>query len=430
MTSPATRGVVQPVGMTIAEKILARASGTRRVQPGDVVEVEPDVLVLLDGNFMKGIGFELPRVAFPERIVVVFDHFVPARATPATEALARGREFVARFGIDRFHDVGPDQGISHQLVCDLGYVRPGQLIVSMDSHTCAAGSMNALGGALGPVDMAEVAVLGRTWFRCGPTVRYELSGVPGPGVAPKDVFLEIAGRFGDHTLANLEFVGSGVAAWSVQQRKALATMCAELGAQFAVFPSDEVLAAHLAALGIDDPDRGSVEPDPDARYEADRQIELAALEPMVALPHGVINNTLPAKSVGAVPVTRCFVGSCANGTLSDLQEAAEIVNGRRIATGVTFIVTPGSEAIHRRAVDLGYVKTLADAGAVVTTASCGSCAGLGSEVAGAGERVVSSSTRNYRGRMGSPDAQVYLASTATVAASAVAGRIVSALEVN
>ncbi|MDH3458257.1 MAG: aconitase family protein [Gemmatimonadota bacterium] len=415
--------------MTIAEKILARASGLQRVGPGDVVEVEPDVLVLLDGNFMRGIGFELSRVAFPDRIVVVFDHFVPAEGATATDAHARGREFVERFGIDRFHDVGPDQGISHQLVCDLGYVRPGQLIVSMDSHTCAAGSMNALGGALGPVDMAEVAVLGRTWFRCGPTVRYELSGVPGPGVAPKDVFLEIAGRFGDHTLANLEFVGSGIAAWSVQQRKALATMCSELGAQFAAFPFDETLAAHLGGLGVEEPDRGSVNPDPNAFYEAERQIDLAALEPMVALPHGVVGNTVRARDVGEVSVSRCFVGSCANGTLDDLREAAEIVNGRRIANGVRFIVTPGSAAIHRRAADLGYVRILEESGAVVTASACGSCAGLGSEVAGAGERVLSSSTRNYQGRMGSPKAQVYLASTATVAASALAGRIASPLEV-
>ena len=412
-------------GMTAIEKILAEHSGRARVQPGDAVEVDVDTIVVLDINFMTTIfpAEEILKVDAPEKIVVIFDHFVPANTIFAAEAQARGRAFVQKFGISRFHDIGQAQGISHQVVADEAYIRPGELLVCADSHTCSGGAFNAAAHGLGSIDMLQATCLGKSWFICGPTVRYRLDGETPASVTPKDVFLQIANEYGMHGGQNMEFCGSALSNWTPNERRALSTMCAEVGVEFPVFPFDDVLAAHYKERSIGG--LRPVVPDRDAQYAADRVIDVSAVEPMVALPGSVVHNCRKVTDLteDRIAVQQCFVGSCSNGTLEDIRVAADIVRGRHVSPGVRFIVTPSSEAIHRQAVKAGYVSTLQEAGAVVTSSACGACGGVDMGVLGQGELAIASSTRNYKGRMGSPDAGIFLASSATVAATAVNGYI-------
>ncbi|HET6949546.1 MAG TPA: aconitase/3-isopropylmalate dehydratase large subunit family protein [Acidimicrobiales bacterium] len=416
--------------MTAVEKILARHAGVAQVAPGDVVATEVDTVVLLDMNFLAGNALNPPIVKTdrPERIVVVFDHLAIPKDEASADALRRGREFVEQWGIERFHDIGRDQGIVHQLVGEHGYVRPGELLVCTDSHTCSGGAYNAGARGIGPLDVVHAACTGRTWWQCGPTVRYRLEGTPGPAVAPKDVFLHIAAVYGDHAMQNLELTGSTVDAWTVDERRAFATMCAELGAEFPIFPCDDVLRRHFEGLGITD-----VEPvvaDPGATYLDTRAIDVPAIEPMVAKPHTVINNSVPIASLEEpVRVHQCFIGSCANGTLDDLRIAAETVRGGTVSPTTRFVITPGSQRVYREAVAAGYVSTLLEAGAVITNSGCGACAGQGMGILAPGETAITSSTRNFQGRMGSPTSNVFIGSSASVAASALTGVITDPREV-
>ena len=409
------------MGMTIAEKILARNAGLDLVSPGDFVTVEPETIVLIDMNFLPGKWWEILHVADPDRIVVVFDHLVPAKDKLSAAAHAKGREFVKKFGIQRFHDVGRNQGIVHQIVGDYGYAEPGGILLCVDSHTCSAGAYNCAGRGVGHPDIFSAAATGKSWFQCSPTVRYELVGTPGACVTPKDVFLYMAGKYGDHSLQNIEFHGEAAHAWGMNERRALSTMCAEVGAEFAIFAADEKLVDHMVDRGK--PHTQPLAADPDAKYEDTRTIDVSRVGPMVAVPHHVINNTRPVEEVRGTKIDQCFIGSCCNGTLDDIRIAAEIVEGKRVAGDLRFIVTPASQQVYREALDEGYVATLLASGAVVTSSACGACAGLDMGVLAAGETAISASTRNFKGRMGSPDAEVYLGSPATVAASALKGTI-------
>lgn len=409
------------MGMTIAEKILAAKSGSKTVVPGDVVTVDVDTVILFDNNFMPNNWREILRLADPEKTIVVFDHRVPAPNQIAAAAHVTGREFVKRFGIRRFHDVGREQGIGHQLVADHGYALPGSVLVCSDSHTCSAGVFNCLARGVGGPDIIYAAVKGETWFRCGETVRYELHGRLSPAVTAKDAFLQIAGVHGDHATMNVEYGGPGVAGLSVSARKMLATMAAELSAEFATFEADDVLSEWLKARNP--APWTAVVPDADAKYHAVRRIDLAALEPLVALPDSVVNNSRPVAAVAGTRIDQAYIGSCANGTLEDLEIAAQIVAGKRIAAGVRFIVTPASQGVYRDAVRRGYVQTLLDAGAMMAPPTCGACGGGHMGVIGPGEVCITSTTRNFKGRMGDASSSVYMASTATVAASAVRGVI-------
>ena len=409
------------MGMTIIEKILARASGVAKISPGDLAVVDVDLAVLIDLSFSRGSWREVLKVHDPEKVVVVFDHDVPASNRDTAAMHVRGREFVRRFGIRRFHDVGPDQGISHVVVAENAYCLPGTVMACSDSHTCSAGALNCAARGLGAPDLLYALTTGKTWFRVGETVRYDLDGRLGKGISTKDLFLYIAGEYGDHANQNLEFGGAALAHLSIDARRTLTTMGAELSAEFATFEPDEVLIDYVRA-------RNPVpfEPqysDPDAAYAARHRIELDKLPPMVALPDRVIRNTVPVDEAAGEPIQQAFIGSCANGTLDDLAEAARVLAGRRVARGVRLLVTPGSQRIAAAATKAGYVQTLLDAGAVVTPATCGACYGGHMGVLGPGETCITASTRNFRGRMGDPTARIYMASPATVAASAVAGHI-------
>lgn len=413
------------MGMTAIEKILARNSGQRRVGPGDVVTVRVDTSVLFDNNFMPTIWREILHVADPARVVVVFDHRAPAAHVLSATAQRTGRDFVARYGIERFHDVGRDQGISHVLVAENAYALPGTVLVCSDSHTCSAGVLNCAARGVGSPDMVYAVTKGETWFRVGETIRYDLEGRLRPGVFTKYVFLHLADRHGDHATMNIEFGGPGLAGLSMNARRTLATMGAELSVEFATFEPDEVMIDYVRAR-TDRPFE-PVWPDADARYLDRRTIDLSLIEPLVALPDTVLNNSRPLREVAGTAVDQCFIGSCANGTLEDLEIAATVLRGRTVSRDTRLVVTPGSQDIYREAMRRGHLQILADAGAVVTNATCGACGGGHLGVLGPGETCITASTRNFKGRMGSPDARIFMGSTATVAASAIAGRIADPL---
>ena len=409
------------MGMTIAEKILAAKSGRKNVSPGDVVTVGVDTVILFDNNFMPNNWREVLKVCDPDKIIVTFDHRVPAPTQQAAAAHVTGREFVKRFGIKRFHDVGRDQGISHQLVADHGYALPGSVLLCSDSHTCSAGVFNCLARGVGGPDIIYAAIKAETWFRCGETVRYELIGKLPLAVTAKDAFLQIAGVHGDHATMNVEYGGSGVGGLSINARKTLATMSAELSAEFATFEADSVLTEWLRTRNPAPFE--PVRPDADAVYLAVRTVDLGSLEPLVALPDSVVNNSRAVRDAAGTAIDQAYIGSCANGTLDDLELAAAVVKGRRAAPGVRFIVTPASQTVYRDALASGAIQTLADAGAMIAPPTCGACGGGHMGVLGPNETCITSTTRNFKGRMGDPSSRVFMASPATVAASALTGVI-------
>ena len=412
--------------MTIVEKIFARNSGEEYVKPGDIVVVDVDLAVMLDMSFLATERRNILKVHDADKIAVVFDHMVPAADRRSAEAHSYGRDFVRRFGIRRFHDVGPAQGISHAVVADRAYALSGTVLVCSDSHTCASGAFNCAARGVGAPDLLAAVTTGKTWF-VGETVRYELSGRLRPSASAKDLFLHLAGTWGHHTNQNVEFGGPALPELSIDARRTLAAMGAELSAEFATFEPDDRLIDYVRERNPApfEPQY----PDADARYAERRKVNLDEIRPLVALPDAVIRNSVPVAEVAGVPIQQAFIGSCANGTLDDLAEAARVVRGRKIASGVRLLVTPATQEVFNAALRWGYVATLMEAGAVVTPATCGACFGGHMGVLGPAETCITASTRNFKGRMGDPSAKIYMASPATVAASAIAGRIAAAAEV-
>lgn len=414
------------MGMTMTEKILARASGAGKVSPGDLVVTDVDTSVLIDNAFLPAYWREVLKVHDPEKVIVVFDHRAPAVDIVSAGAHVTGRNFVKQFGIKRFHDVGADVGISHVVVADKGYALPGTVLVCADSHTCSGGAFNCAARGVGAPDMIYAVTTGKAWFRVGETVRYDLEGKLKGGVTTKDVFLHIANAFGDHVNQNVEFGGSGLKHLSINARRTIATMGAEISADFAIFEADDVILDYVRERN-----KAPFEaqyPDPDAVYRERRTIALGDMEPLVALPDQVVKNSVPVGQVAGEKIDQAFIGSCANGTLDDFAIAARVLKGHQVAPGVRLLVTPGSQEVYRNALRAGYVQTLADAGAVITNATCGACGGAHLGILGPGEVCITASTRNFKGRMGDPSARIYMASPATVAASAIKGEIAHAGE--
>jgi 3-isopropylmalate/(R)-2-methylmalate dehydratase large subunit len=405
--------------MTIIEKILARAAGREHVEVNDFVVCEVDMTVLIDLQFAT-LWASPTRIADPDRLAVIMDHAVPAPSVADADGGVRARSFVREHGIERFFDVGR-HGICHQVIAENGLARPGEILTCTDSHTCAAGAYNTAARGLGPVEVYSIMCTGKTWFQIAPTYRYELIGQKPEAITGKDIFLHIAGTYGDATNRNLEFGGPGLASVPMNDRRTIATQGAEVSADFTTFPADEICLAFLGA-GTDQ-EFEPAEPDPDASYEAVRQLDLTSLEPYVARPGGVAHNAVPISQIEQRPVNQCFIGSCANGQLEDLRIAAEMLRGHKIASGVRLIVTPASQAVYNDAIKAGYLEAIAEAGAIVTNSTCGACFGYHMGVLGAGEVCLTASTRNFKGRMGSPDAEIYMASPYTVAASAIAGHV-------
>ncbi|WP_370153038.1 aconitase/3-isopropylmalate dehydratase large subunit family protein [Streptacidiphilus sp. EB129] len=407
--------------MTMIEKILARKAGLEQVVAGDTVVCDVDMTVMIDLQFATGWVQPL-RINDPAKVAVVMDHAVPAPSVSDAAGGTRARAFARDFAVEKFYDVGA-HGICHQVIAENGLARPGEILACTDSHTCAAGAYNTAARGLGPAEVYSILCTGRTWFQIAPTIRYEFTGTKPTAVSGKDIFLHIAGTWGDATNHNLEFCGPGLASIPMNDRRTIATQGAEISADFCTFPIDDLARDFLAARGAGPAGYRAADPDPDARYAAVRSIDLSALEPYVARPGTVSRNSLPISAIERRPVNQCFIGSCANGQLEDLAIAAAIVRGRKVAPGVRLLVTPASQQVYRDAMRAGYLQDLADAGAVVTNSTCGACFGYHMGLLGPGEVCLTSSTRNFTGRMGSPDAEIYMASPATVAASALTGRV-------
>jgi 3-isopropylmalate/(R)-2-methylmalate dehydratase large subunit len=407
------------VGMTMIENLLARKAGVKQVRPGDIVTVEVDMCVMIDLQFAT-LWIEPSRIHDPDKVAVIMDHAVPAPTLKDAAGGPKARKFVADFGIQKFFDVGR-HGICHQVIAENGLARPGEVLACTDSHTCAGGAYNTAARGLGPAELYSILCTGSTWFQVAPTVRYELTGQLPPEISGKDVFLYLADSYGDATNQNLEFSGSGLASVPLNDRRTIATQAAEISADFATFGVDELLAEFLAERGVQDYQPAAA--DPDAEYLDVRTIDLGALQPYVARPGTVSHNGVPVSDVEQRKIDQAFIGSCANGQLDDLRIAAQILRGKTVASGVRLLVTPASQQVYRDAMRLGYLQDIADAGGVVTNSTCGACFGYHMGVVGPGEVCLTSSTRNFTGRMGSTEAEIYMASPATVAASAVTGYI-------
>jgi len=409
------------MGMTVIEKILARKAGLEKVTVGQTVLCDVDLTVLIDLQFATGWVQPL-RIDDPAKVAVIMDHAVPAPSVSDAAGGTKARAFARDFAIEKFYDVG-QHGICHQVIAENGLARPGEILACTDSHTCAGGAYNTAARGLGPAEVYSILCTGTTWFQIAPTIRYEFTGTKPAGICGKDIFLAIAGTYGDATNHNLEFGGPGLASVPMNDRRTIATQGAEISADFSTFPIDDLARDFLAGHGAAPTTYRAADADPDADYAAVRTVDLSALEPHVARPGTVSNNSLPVSAIERRAVNQCFIGSCANGQLEDLAIAAAIIRGRKVAPGVRLLITPASQAVYREAMRAGYLQDLADAGAVVTNSTCGACFGYHMGLLGPGEVCLTSSTRNFTGRMGSPTAEIYMASPATVAASALTGRV-------
>ncbi len=411
---------------TLAEKIMSRVAG-RPVVAGECVELSPDWTFSID----DGIGlvdryFRLngvTRVAAPDKIAVFYDHFAPADTPLHAEVQSLGRALCERFGIRRLHEVG--QGISHQVAIESGIVRPGQMVTNTDSHTITLGAVGAVGCGIGVSEMAYLWAYGALWFRVPASRKIKLKGRLPFATTAKDLALTIVKTLTARgaIYQSIEYSGNGAMGLTIPERMTVCNLGAEVGAKFSVFPTDDVTRRHYTNQGID---IGDVPlPDPDASYVAESEIDLSQIEPMVAVPPQV-DTVVPVRELPSVKINQAFLGTCTNGRFEDLAAAAEILKGRRLAAGVRMIVTPASKAVLQRALAEGLVEIFTEAGCVVTTPGCGACAGIHQGVLGPGETCISSSSRNFVGRMGHATANIYLGSPATVAASAVAGVVTDA----
>ena len=415
------------MGATLIENLLGRGAKSAAPKPGDVAVVDVDMTVLIDIQFAHDRLHDVIKVNDPDKIAVILDHAVPAPSIRDAQSGTMARQFAKRHQVSRLFDIG-NHGIVHQVLAEQGLALPGQNIACTDSHTCAAGALNVAARGLGPAEILQIVCSGKTWHQVPPTIKYEFTGQKHPDINGKDIFLHIAGEYGEATDHAIEYGGKGLASIPMSDRRTIATQGAEVGADFSLFPADELCLDLIRSVnpGV------SYVPcfaDDDATYEQIREISLDTLEPMVGRPGTVINNAVPVSSLKGTRIDQAFIGSCANGQLADLQTAARVVRGKKVAPGVRLIVTPASQKVYLDAVNAGYVTTLLEAGAVVTNSTCGACFGYHMGVVGPGEVCITASTRNFKGRMGSTEADIYMASPATVAASAIVGTIADQREV-
>jgi len=409
----------------MAGAILARKAGKEKVETGEILFVEPDILLSHDNTaaITAKVGRLLEEygLAVPDRHVIVLDHVVP----PATVKSARNhkavREYVDRYGVKHFFDAG--RGICHQVVVEEGLALPGTVAVGSDSHTCTYGALNCLAAGIDRTEAAALLLTGKTWLKVPAGILVELRGRLRPPVSAKDLVLALAGKIGASgaNYRSLEFTGD-LDGLSMEERLTVANMGVEMGAKAAIFPADRVLEEWLEGLGVRREAWEGVSPGPEEAYERKVTLDLSSLEPMAALPHAV-DRVKPLAEVEGLEIQQCFLGTCTNGRLSDLKTAARILEGRRIHPRVRLLVTPASRRVLEEALAEGVIGTLVAAGAVLLPPGCGPCLGAHQGVLAPGERCLSTANRNFKGRMGSPEAEIYLASPASVAASALEGRI-------
>jgi 3-isopropylmalate/(R)-2-methylmalate dehydratase large subunit len=422
------------MGMTYVQKLLARACGKAEVAVGDVLEPpvhlamshENAALVINQFNeIFSGTGRE-PRVWDPERIAIIFDHRVPAESSKTASNQKKIREFIAKQGIRKFHDIRGDVGgICHQILPENGYVRPGQVLVGTDSHTTTHGALGSFAFGIGATEMAAVWALGSILNVEVPgTIKVVVNGGFAEGVYAKDLILHLIGRLTAEgaNFKVIEFHGEAVRSLPTSGRLVLCNMTVEAGATAGVVPPDPETQRYLREeAGVADaPDLFG--PDPDAVYDQLVELDAARLEPQIACPH-TVDNVKGISEVAGKKVQQIVVGSCTNGRLDDLEVAARILKGKRVADGTRLLVFPASWRIYSEALQRGYLRDLVAAGAVVMNPGCGPCLGVHQGALGDGETALATTNRNFKGRMGNPNAEVYLCSTAVAAASALTGVI-------
>jgi 3-isopropylmalate/(R)-2-methylmalate dehydratase large subunit len=411
------------MGQTFVEKVLARKAGLDSVVPGQIVTVRPDKLLTHDntsaiaGQFRK-IG--VSKMADPNMSVIVLDHVVPAASETYAASHQATRQFVAEQGISAFYDIG--EGICHQVLPEKGHAWPGAVIVGSDSHTPTHGAFGAFAAGIGRTEAAAVMATGQIWLRVPESLRIVVSGTLPERVSAKDVILHIIGdlRADGANYCSVEFSGETVRNMSIASRMVLTNMAAEMGAKNGVVEPDEVTRAWLQ--GRVQHDYEEVHADPDATYERVITYDVSGLVPQVAKPH-TVDNVVPVTEVAGTPINQALVGTCTNGRLEDLAAAADILRGKRIAQGVRLLVLPASREVLLAAIEQGVVSDLVAAGATLLNPGCGPCLGAHEGCMAPGEVTISTANRNFRGRMGSKEAFIYLASPATVAASALTGVI-------
>jgi 3-isopropylmalate/(R)-2-methylmalate dehydratase large subunit len=409
--------------MTMTQKSLAHHAGLNQVTAGQLINAKVDMVLGNDitapvaiTEFRKA-GFN--QVFNPDKIALVMDHFTPCKDIKSAELCLICRQFATEHHITHFYDVG-DMGIEHALLPEKGLVAPGELVIGADSHTCTYGALGAFSTGVGSTDLAAAMATGEVWFKVPAAIKFELIGQPQKYVSGKDIILHIIGLIGvDGALyKSMEFTGEGVSTLSIDDRLTMANMAIEAGAKNGIFEVDSITESYL---------KGRVQrpyqvfkADPDAEYEQVHVIDLSKIQPTVAFPHLPDNVRTPAE-FGNIPIHQVIIGSCTNGRLGDLQAAAQVMQGRRVASQVRTIIIPATQKIYQEAIRLGYIDIFIEAGCAVSTPTCGPCLGGHMGILAAGERCVATTNRNFVGRMGHSESEVYLASPAVAAASALAG---------
>jgi len=413
-------------GMTMSQKILSAHSGGGVLAAGDLIHASLDIVMGSDVSTPLSLQemekHGLNTVFDPNKIILVMDHLTPNKDIQAAQNCKKAREFAAAHNIQWFYDVGR-MGIQHALLPEQGHVFPGSLILGADSHTCTYGALGSFSTGVGSTDMAYGMVTGTSWFKVPDAIKIELTGKLGPFVDGKDLILHIIGMIGvdGARYQSIEFSGPGVAELSIDHRFAICNMVIEAGAKNGIFPVDDITREYLKGK-ISAPYTEAIA-DEDACYSRVIQIDLSSIEPLVAAPH-LPSNVKPVQELaGQMKIDQVVIGLCANGRLSDLKQAAEIIKGKKIAPGVRCIIIPATQQIYLDALRKGYIEAFIEAGAAVSTPTCGPCCGLHSGVLADNERCVSTANRNFVGRMGAKNSEIYLASPAVAAASAIAGTI-------
>jgi len=413
------------MGMTFAQKVLAKKSGNESVQVDQIVSVHPDHLLTHDNTaaIIGKIGHELDEygVVNPDLPIIVLDHVIPA----ATEKNAAGhqkiRTFVKKYGLKYFFDIG--EGICHQIVYEKGFARPGRIILGSDSHTCSYGAVGVFSSGIDRTEAAAMLLTGKTWLKVPPTIKITLEGAFRRPVSAKDLILQIIGDIGADgaNYCAVEFHGD-IKNLTMDERFTIANMGVEMGGKITVFPVDETTEEFLNDRGITEDMYDATWADPDATYLRDLTYALYDIEPVIALPH-TVDHVKKVKDVEGLEIDQCFIGTCTNGRLSDLREAAGILKGRRISSDIRLIVLPASKAILAEAIKEGLAEIFIESGSVLLPPGCGPCLGAHQGALAPGEKCLSTANRNFKGRMGCKEAEIYLASPATVAISAITGKI-------
>jgi 3-isopropylmalate/(R)-2-methylmalate dehydratase large subunit len=415
------------MAMTITEKILAAHAGRESVSPGELIEVTVDFALANDITAPLAIqvfnDLDEEDVFDRDRIALVPDHFVPNKDIASAQQVKLMREFAQQHRIRHFFELG-ETGIEHVILPEKGLVSPGDLVIGADSHTCTYGALGAFSAGVGSTDLGAILATGRIWLKVPATIKLVYEGKLGPWLGGKDLILHTLGLLGvsGAVYHSLEFTGEVVDQLSMSHRFTMANMAVESGAKNGIFAPDKITRAYMTGRS-NRPGR-FVTSDPDAVYDQEIRIAVDEMEPQVAIPHSP-DQVKPVSEVGAVSLDQVFLGSCTNGRLEDLREAAGLLKGRKAAAGIRFIVIPGSPSIYKAALKEGIIETLLDAGAVIGPPCCGPCLGGHMGILAEGERALSTSNRNFVGRMGHPRSEVYLANPAVAAASAIMGHIAS-----